>query len=66
MSVAVRIVLRYLAAFLVAKGVLLPADGALFATDPEVVQAVEFALGVAIGAVAETWYWLAKRLGWRT
>src|SRR5690606_601462 len=35
MSVAVRIVLRYLAAFLVAKGVLLPADGALFATDPE-------------------------------
>lgn len=66
MSVAVRIVLRYLAAILVAKGVLLPADGALFATDPEVVQAVEFALGVAIGAVVETWYWLAKRLGWRT
>lgn len=66
MSVAVRIVLRYLAAFLVAKGVLLPADGALFATDPELLQAAELALGVLLGALAEAWYWLAKRLGWRT
>jgi len=61
-----RIALRYLAAFLVARGIL-PADvrDGIFA-DPELVDVLQAGIGVAIGATVEGWYAIAKRYGWRT
>ena len=61
-SVIIRIGLRYGAAYLVARGLLSPDDGATLATDPD----VQMALGVAMGAAAEGWMMLAKRFGWAT
>ena len=66
MGAIVRIVLRYAAGFLVARGLLGESDGNMLAADPEVAALIETGVGLAIGAVSEGWYWLAKRLGWRT
>lgn len=65
-SVLTRIVLRYLAAMLVAKGLLTSDMTDVFVTDPDILAAAEIAIGVVIGAVAEGWYYLARRLGWET
>ncbi|KQZ81864.1 hypothetical protein ASD64_08880 [Mesorhizobium sp. Root157] len=59
-SVIIRIGLRYGAAYLVARGLLSPDDGATLATDHD----VQMLLGTAMGAVAEGWYYLARRFGW--
>jgi hypothetical protein len=59
-SVIIRIGLRYGAAFLVARGLLSPDDGATLATDPD----VQLVAGMAAGAVAEGWYFLARKFGW--
>lgn len=64
MGVLIRIILRYLAAFLVAKGVFSPDIGDLFAYDPDILLAVQVAAGVVSAAVAETYYYLARRFGW--
>jgi hypothetical protein len=57
-----RIALRYLAGYLVLKGIV-PEDVAdMIAHDPELTAAI----GVAIGAAVEGAYGLAKKLGWRT
>lgn len=66
MGVLVRIFLRWLAGILVAKGVFDSEAGNMLATDPEVARALEIGLGLAIGALAEGWYMLARRCGWRT
>lgn len=66
MTVFIRIAMRYLAAALVARGLLLPSDGDMLATDPQIIAAIEIALGAALAAAAEGWYWIARRLGWRT
>lgn len=64
MTPIIRIGLRYLAGVLIAKG-LLPEDvGNQIATDPDVLSAVEVGAGLAIAAIAEGWYWLAKKMGW--
>lgn len=55
-----RIALRYASGFLVAKGLL--GMGTDLSADPDLVMLV----GVALGAVAEAGYALAKKLGWRT
>ena len=55
-----RIVLRYLSGFLVAKGLL--GMGTDLSADPDLVML----LGVAIGAVVEVSYAIAKKMGWRT
>lgn len=66
MSTLVRILLRYIAGALILKG-LLPADlGNELANDPEVISALELVIGAGIAAVVEGWYWLAKRMGWKT
>lgn len=57
-----RIVLRYLAGYLVLKGIV-PQDIAdMIAQDPELAAAI----GIAIGALVEGAYGLAKKWGWRT
>lgn len=66
MGAIVRILLRYLAAFLVAKGFLTPDDAQTLPRDPDLLAAVEMFLGFAIIAATEAWYWLAKRFGWST
>lgn len=66
MSVWVRIALRYIAAILVARGFLVDEDARIIAADPELIAALEIALGVAIAACVETAYLIARRAGWRT
>lgn len=66
MDVLIRIILRYFAMLLVAKGILHPELGDLFASDPEILAMVQVVAGVLAGVVAECWYFLAKRFGWRT
>lgn len=61
MSPLVRILLRYGAAFLVAKGWLTADDATSFVTDPD----VEMLVGAAIGALVEGWYVLARKYGWQ-
>lgn len=61
-AVIARIALRYISGALVIKG-LLPADSGI-ATDPDVINLIEVALGLAIGAATEGWYMLARRMGW--
>ena len=62
----VRIILRYGSGALVAKGILSPDDGAIFAADPDVAQMLQVGIGAAIGAATEVYYAIAKRMGWAT
>lgn len=64
--VIARIALRWLAGFLVAKGLFAPDDATMFTADPEIERLVVSGLGALAGGAAEGWYWLAKRLGWKT
>lgn len=66
MAVFVRILLRYGAGALVTYGLMTSEAGDMIATDPDVAMAVEVFAGIAAGAVAEGWMWLAKRYGWKT
>lgn len=66
MDVLIRILLRYFAMLLVAKGILHPELGDLFASDPDILMAVQVVAGVVAGVVAEGWYLVARRMGWRT
>lgn len=66
MDVIARILLRYGAGFLVAKGLLFPDMGDALQRDPEILAALQVGLGLALAAASEGWYWLAKKLGWRT
>lgn len=61
-AVTARILLRYLAGYLLIKG-LLPEDVArMIENDPEIAAAV----GALIAAGVESLYAVAKRLGWKT
>jgi hypothetical protein len=54
----VRIALRYVAGALVAKGLNLdPAD-------PDVVSLICWVLAIGFGVISESWYVLAKKMGW--
>lgn len=62
MEVYIRIGLRYLAGYLVIKG-LLPEDLAnTISADPEIIAAI----GLIIGVIVEGAYALARKLGWKT
>ena len=63
-AVVTRILLRYAAGALVAKGLLAPDLGNQIAVDPDVISAVEIGVGAALMAVSEGWYYLARRFGW--
>jgi hypothetical protein len=65
-GVIVRILLRYGAGFLVAKGLLSPEDGSTFAVDPDLARFLEMGIGASIGAVTEAYYFFAKKWGWAT
>ena len=58
-----RIIMRYLAGALVAKGILDPTIGGTLASDPDILMAVEVVLGLIVGAVSEFSYARAKKTG---
>lgn len=62
----VRIIMRYGAGFLVAKGLLTPEDGTAFGLDPDIAQMLEVGIGMAVGAATELYYAASKRWGWNT
>jgi hypothetical protein len=64
-AVLVRILLRYGAGILIAKGLLAPEVGVEIARDPDVAMALQVIAGLLVGALSEGWYVLAKRFGWR-
>lgn len=64
MGVFARILLRVVAGFMIARG--LPADLVDIMDEPDIAIGVEAALGAALWAVTEGFYWAAKRFGWRT
>lgn len=57
-----RILLRYVAAALVAHGWLTPDDASMLAMDPD----LQMMVGAGIGAAVEAWFALAKKYGWAT
>lgn len=61
-----RILLRYFAMALVMWGLLGPADAKVLTTDPDLAMVIEMAVGFAVMAGTELWYWAAKRFGWAT
>lgn len=65
-GVIIRILLRYLAAALVAKGLMSQDVSDLFGSDPDIAGLVEIAIGGASVFVAEGWYFLAKKFGLKT
>ena len=62
----IRIVLRYLAGFLVARGFLTSDDGSVLASDADLVALIETGIGFVIFAGTEAWYWVSKKFGWKT
>lgn len=66
MDVLIRIILRYFAMFLVAKGFFSPELGDLFASDPDILMVTQIVGGLAAGFIAEGWYLVARRMGWST
>jgi len=62
-AVAIRIGLRYVAAFLVSHGLM--AEGVTdFVYDPDLSEMVQVGLGAVTAGAAEGWYYLAHRFGW--
>lgn len=64
MGVFIRILLRVIAGFLLARG--LPEDLVSVVYEPELALALETVLGVIVWGGAELFYAAAKRLGWGT
>jgi hypothetical protein len=60
-TVITRIALRYVAAFLVAKGLLTDEFGTMLAADGDVVEVVQLAIGALAGVAAEVWYYAEQR-----
>lgn len=63
-AILIRIVLRYLSGFLVAKGLLSPGFYDLVSNDPELGTVIELALGGLAAVLAEGFYYLARRFRW--
>lgn len=66
MTPYIRIGLRYVAGYLVLRGILSQDLADTLAGDPEVLALFELGAGFAIGAAVEGWYAFAKRMGWAT
>lgn len=64
-AVIARIVLRYGAGVLVARGLLGADDASTFTADPDLQMVLETGAGLAISAATEGWYWLAHKFGWQ-
>lgn len=63
-AVVARIVLRYGAGALVAKGLLDADTAAGISSDQDLVAIAQVAAGAAIGVGTEFAYWLARKFGW--
>lgn len=63
-SVFIRIVLRYVAAALVARGLFGADDAATFTADPDIQMLIETGFGAAIAGAVEGWHLLARKFGW--
>lgn len=61
-----RLILRYVAGALIAKGLLSDADGDWINADPDLMELVTAGVGFAIMFATEYAYRLAKRFGWKT
>ena len=61
-----RIILRVLSGYLMAGGWIPEDMAAEISADPDVLQVVQAGVGGTVWAATETWYWLAKKWGWRT
>lgn len=66
MAPFIRILLRYVSMPLVLLGWVLPEEQAEIIADPDLVFWISQAVGWGIPIAVEGWYWLARRLGWRT
>lgn len=62
--VFVRIILRYVAAILVTKGLIAPDLGEFISSDPDVAMGLQIVGGALIATIAEGWYFLAHKFGW--
>jgi hypothetical protein len=63
MAPLIRICLRYLAGYLIARGWLAQDDAGLF-DDPDLVTAISFGGAAVCAFASEAWYAFAKRHGW--
>jgi hypothetical protein len=63
-AVIARILLRYAAGALIMKGLISSDMGADLGTDPDVLAVLEIALGAAVAATTEAFYWAARKFGW--
>jgi hypothetical protein len=61
-----RLILRYIAGMLIAKGLLSDADGDWINSDPDLMELVTAGIGIAIAGATEWFYVLAKKYGWTT
>lgn len=61
MAPFIRIALRYLAGYFLARGWI--TDQSLF-SDPEIVSSINFGLAALFGLVSEGWWYLAHKYGW--
>lgn len=59
-----RILLRYLAGALVAKGILSSDDAAFINTNPDIEQLAIAAVGAALALGTELFYRVARKAGW--
>lgn len=66
MAAIIRIILRYATFPLLALGLILPEEQQAIIADPDIVGWVSTGLGILSPIIAEGWYALAKRFGWRT
>ena len=62
----IRILLRIVAGILIGRGWLTAEDGAALSSDPDLIMLIEGAIGAAIWAGTEVYYYLAKRFRWAT
>ena len=65
MTPLIRIALRWVGGYLVARGVFAQTDSGLF-SDPDLVAAINYGLAALCALLSEGWYLLAKRMGWKT
>lgn len=56
----IRIALRYVAIWLVAKGWFSSEDGSTLASDPDIAMLIDMGVGAAIAAATELWFWWTK------
>lgn len=60
-AVLIRIALRYVAAFLVARGALSAEVGDTLSADGDIAQMLELALGSMVGVAAEVWLYAERK-----